>query len=301
MSVAARRVGCLAVATQPPADLESRPMGDIRAEQLAGEVDRHVSDWTSLRLHKTYGRHGCAIVRGAIDTQAMRDVEVAIDRAYETATDENVTEHDLEKATRGQLTGFELVERSALLSEFLNCVYRGLDYGRLSVSGRRIRGAEFGKDWQKPLDLHLDSQFHQLQFTVNFWIPFQPCGVDAPSLQLVPLSARKTRRYSGFTGMPSRQGEFLNFGRFREGAFDIGEVTRTFGEQCFLRPVMLPGDVIISSNWIIHGSYRTSEMKKGRTSVEIRYISPWLNMRRPGWPVLPDRVVNSISARLGLP
>jgi hypothetical protein len=32
-----------------------------------------------------------------------------------------------------------------------------------------------------------------------------------------------------------------------------------------------PGDVIVSSNWIIHGSYRSPEMKKGRTSAEVRY------------------------------
>jgi hypothetical protein len=275
-------------------------MGEIRAAELAGQLDRDISRWTPQRLHEAYGQHGCAVVRGAIDTATMRDVATAMDAAYETASEANVTEHDLAKVTRGKLTGFELVEGSTFLREFLDCVYRDLAYRRLSVSGRRIQGIEFGKDWQKPLDLHLDSQFHQLLFTVNFWVPFQECGIDAPSLQLVPIDVKTTRRYSGFRGSLLRQGEPINFGLFKQGAFDVVAVKSAFGEDCFYRPVMKPGDVIVSSNWIIHGSYRTPHMKKGRTSVEIRYIGPWLNMRRPTWPLLTDQIANVFSTRLGL-
>jgi hypothetical protein len=56
------------------------------------------------------------------------------------------------------------------------------------------------------------------------------------------------------------------------GIFDVNAVTGEFGSECFFHPVMRPGDVIIASNWIIHSSYRTPEMKKGRKSVEVRFI-----------------------------
>ena len=56
------------------------------------------------------------------------------------------------------------------------------------------------------------------------------------------------------------------------GIFDVNAVTSEFGPERFFHPVMRPGDVIIASNWIIHSSYRTPEMKKGRKSVEVRFI-----------------------------
>jgi hypothetical protein len=36
--------------------------------------------------------------------------------------------------------------------------------------------------------------------------------------------------------------------------------------------------VIIASNWIIHGSYRTPDMTKGRTSAELRFIGSHLDV-----------------------
>jgi len=32
-----------------------------------------------------------------------------------------------------------------------------------------------------PLTPHLDAFVNTLEFTVNFWIPFQICGIDAPA------------------------------------------------------------------------------------------------------------------------
>jgi hypothetical protein len=114
--------------------------------------------------------------------------------------------------------------------------------------------------------------------------------MDAPAVQFVPLDYRRTRQYSGYTGLPLREGEQWNGGYFPKGVLDPAAVQREFGRECFLRPVMSPGDAIIASNWIIHSSYRTPTMKKGRTSVEVRFIGSQLDIKPAPEKTLRSRI-----------
>jgi ectoine hydroxylase-related dioxygenase (phytanoyl-CoA dioxygenase family) len=143
--------------------------------------------------------------------------------------------------------------------------------------------------------LHLDSQIHRFQFTVNFWVPFQDCGIDAPSLQVVPLDYIRTRDYSGFTGRRLRKQESFQYSYFRKGAFSPSAVRAAFGKNCFLPATLKAGDLVIASNWLIHGSYRTPAMTKGRTSIELRFIGTDLDIA-PHLKPLAHRV---LSAALG--
>jgi len=251
----------------------------VDTTHLVEALDRSAAAWDAGSLHQAFSSHGCAVVRGAIDKSILSDVKSGIETAYARATDVHVTEHDLLQATDGRRSGFELIESSPMLRSFLDRVYGRWGWTRYFVVGRRIQGVERDKDWQPPLALHVDSQFHTFRFTVNFWVPFDDCGVDAPSLQLVPLNARETKRYSGFTRWRKRRGELGNLGYFQPGVFDVAAVTEAFGDNCFFRPAMSPGDVIISSNWIVHGSYQTREMRRGRTSAEIRFFGKYTNVR----------------------
>jgi O-acetylhomoserine/O-acetylserine sulfhydrylase-like pyridoxal-dependent enzyme len=73
-----------------------------------------------------------------------------------------------------------------------------------------------------------------------------------------------------------------------------------FGDDCLFHPVMKAGDLIVSSNWIIHGSYHTPEMTQTRTNIEIRFMGEKLDVE-------PDfmtrslmkfrRIVGRVSAR----
>jgi hypothetical protein len=47
-------------------------------------------------------------------------------------------------------------------------------------SARRIGRVRTPPHWLPPLGPHLDAFVHRPRFTVNFWIPFQECGIDAP-------------------------------------------------------------------------------------------------------------------------
>jgi hypothetical protein len=121
---------------------------------------------------------------------------------------------------------------------------------------------------------------------VNFWVPFDECGIDAPCLQVVPINYRDTRRYSGFSRKPvfERKDDGLgNWAFFPQEYYEPEKLQDDFGPDCLFRPVMHPGDVIVASNWLIHGSYQTPAMSRGRSSMELRFIG-----RCPDIAVRPD-------------
>jgi hypothetical protein len=253
-------------------------MAIVDARALARKLDAPASSWTPEKLHLTFLKYGCAVVRGAIDRSVQGKVKQAIDNAYLQKPDEtHVYDPDIAVASKDGVSGWELVD-TPLLQGFLRLAFSGQDWRRLSVTARRIQGVGQDKNWQPPLELHLDSQFHGPTFTINFWAPFDPCGVDAPSLQLVPLDYRSTRAWASYTGKALRENEKWYFGYFRPDLADLESATAAFGPDCFLRPAMQPGDLIISSNWIIHGSYRTPQMTKGRTNAELRFIGSSLDL-----------------------
>jgi hypothetical protein len=253
--------------------------GEIDADSLAPIIDRRAQDWTPEALHETFVRYGCAVVRRMAPIEAVQEVEAAVAAAYsvKTTPGKHVCDPEIAAASAGRVSGYELVD-TPLLSRFLALVYEGQAYRRSSVTARRIRVVDTEMDWQKPLDLHLDCQIHPFRFTVNFWIPFQDCGVEAPGLQLLPLGYRETRRYAGFTGAVQRDGQPWNWNYFEVDFFDPDQIMKDFGDNAFLRPVMQPGDLIVSSNWIIHGSYRTPQMRSARTNIEVRFIGDEIDL-----------------------
>ena len=189
----------------------------------------------------------------------------------------HVYDRDIKSATKRALSGYEIVG-DPKLQQFLKLVYAGQFYLRKNATARRIEGSIEKSGWQEPLLLHLDLQIHRPQFTVNFWVPFQDCGLDRPVLQAVPLDYIRTRAYSGFTGERLRAGEDFNLAYFKQNVFDVDAVRQAFGENCLLRPIMQAGDLIVASNWLIHGSYRTPAMSKGRISIELRFIGTALDI-----------------------
>jgi hypothetical protein len=236
-------------------------------------IDRDITAWTPESLRAAFIQHGCAVVRGAIDLETIARLRAITSELYTRTTDVHVFEPAIAEATQGRVSGFDLIS-NPLLVRFLDRVFAGQRYQRESAAARRVSGRKYQIGWQPPLSLHVDSFFHEFWFTVNFWVPFDECGVTAPGLQLLPIDYRQTRRYAGFSRKPIYQ--------FREGAENSryfpadtlipDRIREDFGEGCLFRPEMKPGDVVIASNWIIHGSYQTSTMEKGRSNMEVRFI-----------------------------
>lgn len=267
----------------------------IDATEIAPLLDRDLSEWTPENLRDTYLRYGCAVVRRAVAIDLIEHTRNAIEKAYESTSDVHLYEKQIKKASGGALSGYELVGHPKL-KRFLDLVYSGQLYFRKNATTRRILGSEVKANWQEPLTLHIDAQFHRFQFTVNFWVPLQDCGIDAPSLQVVPLDYVRTRDYAGYTGRVLRPGEQFRFGYFADRALDVDTVVARFGEGAFLHPAMGAGDLIVASNWLIHGSYRTPEMAQGRTSVELRFIGTDLDIA-PNLAPLTKRIAHAVTGR----
>src|SRR4029079_8400678 len=128
---------------------------------------------------------------------------------------------------------------------------------RAALLPRERHGAAYSRQrdrlgWQEAPTLYLVAQFHRCRFTMNFWVPLQDCGIDSPSLQMVPLDYLTTRAYSRFTGRRLRHCEAYQQGFFTEHGLDVREVTRAFGPAALLHPIMRTGDLIVASNWLIH-------------------------------------------------
>lgn len=236
-------------------------------------IDRDISEWTPASLRAAYVEHGCAVVRRAIDLEAIARLHAITSELYTRAVGVHVFEPEIVEASQGRVSGFDLVS-NPLLTQFLDCVFAGQHYQRESATARRIGAPGDQAGWQPPLSLHVDSFFHEFWFTVNFWVPFDECGIDAPGLQLLPIDYRTTRRYIGFSRNPIYQyrEQTENSRYFPADAFHLHRIREDFGVDCLFRPEMKPGDVAIASNWIIHGSHENAAMTKNRASMELRFI-----------------------------
>jgi len=86
---------------------------------------------------------------------------------------------------------------------------------------------------------------------VTCWIALDPCGAEAPGLELV------TRRLDGLLAPAELTDE---------------SVRTRFTSQEFWCPVMEPGDALLFRGDILHRTHVTAAMTKDRTSIELRFF-----------------------------
>lgn len=151
-----------------------------------------------------------------------------------------------------------------VMSRFFDGAYRRSP----SAHTRRIspQGDLHSKSWQKPALCHIDAQYHDPQhFSLNFWVPLDDCGVDAPGLQIVRDNVYETQKFVGYdpdaiTFDPDRL-KLIN-----ENVFDHFDETQLFA------PELKVGDVFVFHNWTIHQTNCREGMTKPRQSCELRVI-----------------------------
>ena len=120
--------------------------------------------------------------------------------------------------------------------------------------------------YQRPDISHLSYPFHQdgsyhsrdaAQHTsLTTWIPFVPCGVDAPGLQLYPYKLDEV--------LPLPDGKQMPY-LFA----DEEEVLGRFGDRLWA-PTMNLGDVLLFDGFTVHRSHITSEMHRERNNADVR-------------------------------
>jgi hypothetical protein len=139
--------------------------------------------------------------------------------------------------------------------------------------------------WQAPLGPHLDAFFHSFIFTVNFWVPFQDCGIDAPSLGVVRATFDEMVAYTGYDGGPDDGFEgnvdfpaARNFACFHPDmkklafAMEPGRdlLRPLFGDRVWTPEYRL-GDAMMLSNWTLHFTHAPESARHRRSSIELRF------------------------------
>ena len=134
-----------------------------------------------------------------------------------------------------------------------------------------------------PLGPHTDSCFHSFEFTVNFWIPFRPCGIETSSLGVVCADFDEVMEFVGFTGsaeVSERHDDWNNLHFFDKIMWKMNyqdkealEFFRKRFAKSIWTPVYEVGDAMMLTNWTLHFTHATAMMVQRRSNVELRFSS----------------------------
>jgi hypothetical protein len=169
--------------------------------------------------------------------------------------------------------------------DLLGKIFEGWDYWiNGNTLSRRVAMASKPPHWMLPLAPHLDAFVNDLEFTVNFWVPFQACGVDAPSLAVVLAPFHEMVAYTGFQNGAEVWVDpqpFKKLTRFRPAMkalfreldpVMLADMNERFRDRIRM-PTYEPGDAMMISNYTLHITHSTPNMTKSRESLELRFSS----------------------------
>src|SRR5580698_2108003 len=129
-----------------------------------------------------------------------------------------------------------------------------------------------------------DAFAHAPRFTVNFWIPFQECGIEAPGLGVVQAPFADVLSFTGYQSGaklwddPAPIGEYTYFrpemkALHRNHDPDMIARMREHFSGRIATPAFRPGDAMMLSNWTLHQTHATPAMAKTRENIELRFWS----------------------------
>lgn len=227
--------------------------------------------------------HGCALLRNFADPSKLETLRDVIDGLYEVEGGYHIRPHQLADRGLPQFHEYFFEEKHRdLLAE----IFRGRQYSMSPATASRRVFSDDRVDpeglWMAPLPPHIDAFFHPFEFTVNFWVPLQPCGPEIPRLGVVCADFEDVRKYFGYDGGAAVNGPFpeWNLARFNQQARDlaygqpdtIGQCRATFAERSWT-PTYELGDAMMLSNWTLHFTHVTPSMNQRRSNVELRFSS----------------------------
>jgi len=234
------------------------------------------------RIVEIYFDNGCVLLRNFAEPPRLASLARLVDKLYETIDDIHIYPGDL------RLRGippfhdaiFETKHHELLGRIFHTYLCRVAE----ETASRRIDVGDPNGQWMEPLGPHLDAFFHPFEFTVNFWVPFRQCGLDAPSLGVVRSPFEDVLRFAGYRGGPAPHGPpgTWNFARFSPEmyAFAIDEEPQAAVDRLrerFHERVLTPryafGDALMLSNWTLHFTHAAEAMTRRCGNVELRFIS----------------------------
>ena len=120
---------------------------------------------------------------------------------------------------------------------------------------RRHRSSKLYLPWH--IDADAAGTINSTEYSVNTWLPLDPVGDVAPSLELIPGSNKVMRNIA-----PIQRGE-----RVRPDEW----VKDNVGGQPWI-PHAMPGDAIMFDHWTLHRTQRMMRDDIFRTSCEFRFL-----------------------------
>lgn len=247
-----------------------------------------------------YFTNGCVLLRNFANVNDLTKLIRAVDGLYTETDDIHIYPRDLRRRGLPQFHEYIFVKKHYSL---LNNVFVGKYSISENTHTRRIDNVSRGGQWMDPLGPHLDAFFHPFAFTVNFWVPFRDCGVEAPSLGVVCAPFRDILSFSGYDGSPDANGlagewNLPHFDRTMQrfvsnmnpGA--IEQLRTLFGDQVWT-PTYSLGDAMMLSNWTLHFTHTSPSMTERRGNVELRFLSDLTLAQviaRHGLRRLPQRI-----------
>jgi hypothetical protein len=256
-----------------------------QVESMAGMEKVDFRSATPQAIVSTLLHQGSVLLGNFVDTAALGRAYDLMVQVYESGKVERKHVHPEHLRDQG-LPMFSDILFTPRHYDVLNTVFGDREY---QVSGytasRRMAFVAKPPHWGLPLSPHLDAFLNSVDFTVNFWIPFQPCGVEAPALGVVLAPFDEIVAYTGYQNGaivwddPER---FKQLPRFRPAMkalccdsdpAAIAEMKQQFGDR-IRTPAFVPGDAMMLTNWTLHFTHATPEMTKTRENLELRFSTP---------------------------
>jgi hypothetical protein len=227
-----------------------------------------------------YFINGCVLLQNFTKIGNLSKLITLVDTLYKEIDDVHICPRDLRQRSLSQFHEYLFEEKHyVLLNDIFNGAYRVSE----DTVTRRIDSVARTGQWTAPLGPHLDAFIHSFAFTVNFWIPFRECGVEAPSLGVVRAPFPEILRFSGYDGNPEANGPAgeWNLSRF-DGAMRrlvdnarldaVEQLRPLFGDRVWT-PTYSLGDAMMLSNWTLHFTNASPGMSQRRGNVELRFLS----------------------------
>jgi hypothetical protein len=241
-------------------------------------------DLTPAVVSRALADHGCLLVRGLVRPEQVRLLKQDMDRAFDAREaavagappestrpwftpfmsdglenvkynrDVSVRTVDSPRTFNDVMEVFGDAGVGALVAEFFG------ERPAMSVNKcelRRIRGGP-----PRTPDFHQDGSFLGEDIrTLNVWLALTDCGVDAPSLDVVP------RRPAGV--LPT--GVNRAWQPWTVSKFTVAEVLH---DPPVVRPVFEPGDALLFDHLLVHRTGTAEGMQEVRYAVENWFFAP---------------------------
>jgi len=167
------------------------------------------------------------------------------------------------------LVSFDLVQglfRGSIYQRIAQAYYQSDQlYCQLSRCGFREHHPAVSTKSCIPYHQDSYSQDPRIRDVLNCWTPLDPCGEDAPGLEVVldPCSPDFPRKDFGLASENAAY-DFITI--------DRDQIIAVYGDR-FLAPSFEVGDGFIFSQNVIHRTYVTEAMRKPRINFELRVFS----------------------------